>query len=97
MTINVDEVSAASDLHRNLHVKLSPNPVGGLLRLSLEGLTEGAELPVRIVDAGGAVRWQQSWKVAPGANAQTIDLSDWPAGAYVLQLADGISRQFVKF
>ena len=97
MTINVDEVSAASDLYRNLHVKLSPNPVGGLLRLSLEGLTEGAELPVRIVDAGGAVRWQQSWKVAPGANAQTIDLSDWPAGAYVLQLADGISRQFVKF
>ncbi|MCB0570889.1 MAG: T9SS type A sorting domain-containing protein [Phaeodactylibacter sp.] len=75
-------------------VKVFPNPVKGLLNVSVE-LPEAAEnLNIRMVNALGQVVYQQYFGRLQNDNIE-INVANMPAGAYMIQVADG-KAQFTQ-
>ncbi len=77
-------------------VTLFPNPTGSTLTLDLSDLTSG-RTTIQILDLTGRLVEQRTLDAANGRHA--FDLSDAPAGAYLLRVRnDGraLTRRFVK-
>ncbi|GAB4094029.1 hypothetical protein GCM10028786_29560 [Flaviaesturariibacter terrae] len=75
---------------------LSPNPVRGGTKLSVEA-TDAGTLSLRIISASGAV--VRSWSATVGAGNNSIDLdaAALPAGSYLLQASDGTTTASMRF
>ena len=74
---------------------ISNNPGNGLYRLHIEAGTERVDFSV--IDAGGR---QIMSKINNGAGDQTIDISNFPSGIYLLRIIKGtdlFTEKLVKF
>ncbi|MBC7569853.1 MAG: T9SS type A sorting domain-containing protein [Spirosoma sp.] len=79
-----------------LQVVLAPNPVeAGLLRAVVTG-AEGQPLRVSLTDLKGQVLGQQNWPSAEAAQAVSWDISQHPAGLYLLRASTDQQGLVVK-
>ncbi|MCC6726537.1 MAG: S8 family peptidase [Saprospiraceae bacterium] len=81
-------------------VRLSPNPVGDLLKVEFS-IRDFSEIKFRVFNMlGQEVRFLEVQQAKPfEPQSFTIDVSDWTAGTYIINIYDlsrKISRKFVK-
>ena len=71
-------------------LNLYPNPIkaGGILRLSLESLTEEANAALLITDVAGRQYLRQSIAVRSGTNEYSFTLNNIAPGIYLVQVLD---------
>ncbi|PKP39712.1 MAG: hypothetical protein CVT98_00755 [Bacteroidetes bacterium HGW-Bacteroidetes-15] len=71
-------------------MKIYPNPSGGQLNLSINGLlAEGVK--VTITNITGQLVYQKEFKVNNGGLQEFIDLQDKAKGVHVIQISDGVN------
>ncbi|MEL6864848.1 MAG: T9SS type A sorting domain-containing protein, partial [Bacteroidota bacterium] len=79
----------------DIDLQLSPNPTAGFVRIQLN-TQEAGLLQLKVMDMRGQLMIRQSLSVHSGSNETSIDLSDFPAGMYLLQLQDGQNQRTEK-
>ena len=75
-----------------------PNPSAGRLNLRYTG-TKSAETSVKLYDALGQLTGQKRLFLDPGTTQQIFDLSNYPSGSYILQVATNegqVAKRIVK-
>ncbi len=91
-------VSGVSDLAQQLDLQLFPNPASTYLNLSFE-VPASTEVSGNVFNALGQLQFQfPIEKALPSGVDWQLQVSDWPAGLYYLQLKIGseiVSRSFV--
>lgn len=87
-----------SELDKDVDIQISPNPVGDILRLSMESPSE-VSLDLSIVEMSGKSVMQRNVAISPGANSDEWNVRGLAPGHYILTLTDGTRsafRQFIK-
>lgn len=96
LTVNI-ELTATSAPDAIGKFSLAPNPTGGLLQLNAE-MKQVAEVQAQLLDLMGRKIWESPVQTTQNLN-ETIDLSAYPAGLYLVRLrVDGqsVTRKVVK-
>ncbi|NUO01101.1 MAG: T9SS type A sorting domain-containing protein, partial [Saprospiraceae bacterium] len=89
-------VTAAGDLTKlTPDMLVAPNPSNGHFDLLL-GATSVLEGTLSVVDPFGRLLSNQKMRLSPGQNRQTMDLSQLPAGLYLLQWQSPDGQNVVK-
>ncbi len=97
LTIPENMTSGASDLLTDITFIAYPNPVAELLNIAIDNLRD-QDMTLLIFNTFG----QRIGSRAIGSKMESfesIDVADWPAGTYILQLTNGkesVSRKFWK-
>jgi hypothetical protein len=81
-----DEILAAAPAQETLPFLVSPNPGPGMFNLEFQTPLK-AKTEISVCDFGGRVLLRQT--LPAGKSAASIDLSDQPAGMYLLSVAGG--------
>ncbi|MFD2934212.1 carbohydrate-binding protein [Spirosoma flavum] len=93
-TDSLSEVAKNSSLHTA--VKIYPNPTSGSITVTLDNKIM-TTLEVTIFDANqGRLYKQVTVQKSDQTISQTIDLSDMPPGIYIIDLKQGVEREFRK-
>ena len=96
MTINVTDITSVSDLFPEARLTVAPNPVRDLLTLELNGMDRPHEFQLRILAPNGQQLLQDSFQAVSGQTTRSFDLSQLPAGNYLLQLEGLPAQPFIK-
>lgn len=85
-TINI--INSVEDFSNILDLKIYPNPTIDLFYLEME-LSQSTNMQIQIMDIHGRVVSQNMLNDQIGSISQTIDMSNEPAGTYLLRFIDG--------
>lgn len=91
-------VSGLSDLRVDLSpsLKVFPNPAYGRIRLEMDNDAQG-NFQVDIISLAGQTMQRFNWEKHAGALSRQIDISQMPAGMYMLALTNDSYRAVKKF
>ena len=79
-----------------MRVIVAPNPlIDGQLRATIWG-AEGQPLTVQVVSSGGTILGSQHWPAAQDGQAVAWNLSQHPAGLYLLQVQTDSQQHVIK-
>jgi PKD repeat protein len=76
-------------------LKAYPNPTSGGLNVSYSSV-ESSDVALRLIDMTGRVLIDENASAREGQNNETLDLSGFPAGSYVLQVVQGSSVDYLR-
>ena len=76
-------------------LKAYPNPTSGGLNVSYSSV-ESSDVALRLIDMAGRVLIDENASAREGQNNETLDLSGFPAGSYVLQVVQGSSVDYLR-
>ncbi len=79
-------VSATEEAQSPAEMQLFPNPANDVLNLRLQGIANQGAAEVQLFSMAGQLMQQQRWQASPGQIQQQIDVSQLPAGAYLVKL-----------
>ena len=75
--------------------KVSPNPAKGLAYLTVNTTVEGAT-NMMIINTLGATVWSKNENLPKGQSVQTLDVSQWAKGIYIVQIQQGANTTAEK-
>lgn len=78
-----------------LDLLLYPNPVQDVYNINYDSGTEEM-LTISVVDINGRIVSTDTWQVTTGANIRTFDMSDLPAGIYLVNVVGQASAGTVR-
>lgn len=84
-TIATPHAAASTPVHQLKAFSISPNPTQGALQVAFESNLAG-NAALRIVDLTGRTLVEEQIAANPGMNKRRLDLSDLPAGAYLVRV-----------
>jgi len=91
VAVNSDDLE---DLVNNLSV--SPNPASSIANISIETSFSGPA-EIQIIDFSGKNVLNQNVRLSSGENNLTLDISQFAAGQYILNLNRDGKTKFVNF
>lgn len=74
------------------NIVIGPNPTSGKIVITAN-LNNADAVMIVVADVNGRAVLSRSWQVKKGMNVQTLDLSGFPAGAYIVNLQGNILKQ----
>ncbi|MCC7246792.1 MAG: T9SS type A sorting domain-containing protein, partial [Saprospiraceae bacterium] len=93
---DLDETSSLSSIvaiersDRGAVAAVYPNPVSGLLYIQIEA-DEESDASIRVHSLDGRLMLEAAHSLFKGSNQIPLDMSAMPAGAYILNVTDGVS------
>ncbi len=69
----------------DLRVKAFPNPADDVLNIEVQG-NQRRLLHIELSDLQGKMLLSQDWEIEAGSSDRQIQVAEWPAGVYLLQL-----------
>jgi hypothetical protein len=78
-----------------LPITMFPNPASDVVRLNLGNTAEvNGELGIRVFDAFGRTMHAQPWNSMGSESSVAINVADWAAGLYVVEISDNSGVRF---
>ncbi len=81
-----DNTSIYSYAGKKIECELYPNPNNGLFTVKYES-DKGGELHFEVYNMVGQLIKTEQWKTTSGSNIRAVDLSESPAGVYLMKLS----------
>ncbi len=91
-TVPTDSIEVVKDFLGEMEVKLYPNPTKGLLLVEVTGGKSDKEMDLILYNGGGQTLVNK--QATTGLN--NLDLSNYPAGWYILQVKAGTEKKEYK-
>jgi surface protein len=88
ITKQIDITSSISELNTITDLRIFPNPTNKLFHVEMT-LSESIDLQIEVMDIHGRIVHKESMNNLSGKVSKSIDLSDEPAGTYLLRLING--------
>ena len=88
ITKQIDITSSISELNTITDLRIFPNPTNRLFHVEMT-LSESIDLQIEVMDIHGRIVHKESMNNLSGKVSKSIDLSDEPAGTYLLRLING--------
>lgn len=86
-------VSSTRDLQSNIRMNIYPNPTGDQINVQLAGMPAGQAQAILLSTEGRMLKSQNMQNQSNDSRLLTFDLSDLPAGMYLMQVkGEGVNR-----
>ncbi len=90
------EGSESLNLASEMKVLASPNPFSTHLQVEINGLLQGRNYRLRLLNLLGQEVYKQETEASSATLSQRISLGQLPAGAYLLEVSAGDQREVLK-